>query len=131
MKLKELFEEKLAEAGTKHSEETRRKMRESHIGMQHSLETKMKISKANKGRKHSSETKRKMSILSKGKNNPMSKYTLWDNEKVCYNKLNQRDPSKPYRCFITKYNGKSIPIGLNLDFLSCEVIYDLISDALK
>lgn len=128
MKLKELFEEKISR---KHSEETRRKMSEAHKGRKHSLETKMKISKANKGRKHSQKTRRKMSILSRGKNNSMSKYTIWDNEKCCYNKTNQRDDSKPYRCFITKYNSKPIPIGNNLDFLTCEIIHDLIDEEVK
>ena len=130
MKLKELFEEKLGEA-RKHSEETRRKISEANKGRNHSDETKMKISKANTGKRHSQKTRRKMSILSRGKNNPMSKYTLWDNEKCSYNKVNQRDPSKPYRSFITKYNSKPIPIGNNLDFLTCEIIHDLIDEEVK
>ena len=50
--------------GKHHSEETKRKISESHKGFHHSEETKRKLSEANKGKKrkpHSEEAKRKMS----------------------------------------------------------------------
>ena len=50
-----------------HSEETKRKMSESHKGRKHSEETKAKISKSNKGKKLSEETKQKLSLSHKGK----------------------------------------------------------------
>ncbi len=43
------------------SEETKRKIREAHIGMKHSEETKKKIGESQLGRKRSEETKRKIS----------------------------------------------------------------------
>ena len=47
--------------GNHHSEESRRKISESHIGHSVSEETKKKISKANKGKIRSEESRRKMS----------------------------------------------------------------------
>ncbi|MCX5781777.1 MAG: NUMOD3 domain-containing DNA-binding protein [Elusimicrobia bacterium] len=59
------------------SEEARRKNSESHKGNKHPLygkhrsdETKRKISKAHKGKHHSEETRRKMSETRKGNKNP-------------------------------------------------------------
>lgn len=53
--------------GGSHSEETKKKISESHIGIKNTEETKIKISKKNKGRKMSEETKRKISISNTGR----------------------------------------------------------------
>lgn len=61
-------------SGKRPSEETRRKMSESHRGKTHSEETRKKLSESNKGERHpffgkrfSEETRRKMSEAHKGK----------------------------------------------------------------
>jgi hypothetical protein len=51
---------------TKLSEETKKKISESHKGKKISEETKKKMSEANKGKRVSEENKRKMSVLRKG-----------------------------------------------------------------
>jgi len=53
--------------GHKHSEESKRKIREARANQIITKETGLKISKANKGRKHLEETKRKISKALKGK----------------------------------------------------------------
>lgn len=60
--------------GKKHTEETRRKLRESHKGERHvnygkhlREETRRKISEAHKGMYHSEATKKKLSDMNKGK----------------------------------------------------------------
>ena len=60
------------------TEETKRKLSESHKGKHHSEETKRKMSEDRKGERnsmyskhHSEETKRKLSEASKGEKNPM------------------------------------------------------------
>jgi len=64
--------------GKHHTEETKRKLSESHKGKKISEETKKKLSEANKGennpmygKHHSIETKNKISNLRKGEKNPM------------------------------------------------------------
>ena len=114
MLLKELFEEKISR---KHSEETRRKMSEAHKGQ----------IPWNKGKKMSEEYKKKI----RGNENAR-KYSLWDTAKCHYNKTvmfqGNRDGSTPARCFATKYKWKDLPIGYNLDFTTCEIIYDLVEE---
>ena len=51
----------------KHSEETRKKLSESHKGLHHTEEARRKISEAKKGRPRSEETKRKVSEARKGR----------------------------------------------------------------
>lgn len=86
-------------AGTKHSEETKRKISLAHIGMKYGQETKNKLSelakqrwKAGKGNpppklksgpehpsfgtKHSEETKKKISDANRGKNNNPNSYLV-------------------------------------------------------
>lgn len=58
------------------SEEHRKKLSESHKGKQFSEETKKKISESKKGRHFSEETRRKLSERLKGANNPCSKPVL-------------------------------------------------------
>ena len=54
-------------SNTEISDETRRKLSESHRGITHSDETKRKISEAHKGITHSDEAKRKISEAKKGR----------------------------------------------------------------
>ena len=64
-----------------------------------------------------------------------SKYSLWNAYKCQYNKgmlfRNNKDGLYPSKCFMPRYNRKYLPIGVHFDFLSCEIIHDLISDAVK
>ena len=143
MKLKEIMDELLR----KHSPETKAKMSAAHKGIPLTEEHKRKISRAHKGKKlseetkrkireahigfkHSDETKMKMSKSKSGKNHPLSKYTLWDNRKCHFNRSDIHGDS-PIRCFATKYNGEKLPIGMNMDFVTCELIYDLIDEEVK
>ena len=69
-----------------------------------------------------------------GHNNGFAKYTLWDPSKCDYQKNNMyrynRDPN-PCKCFIPVYNAHRIRMGLFSEPLSCEIINELIKDALK
>lgn len=107
------------------SEETRKKLSEAKIGENNPMY----------GKPISEETRKKLSAVKRGKNNSQSKYILWDNEKCAYNKRDMfeknEDGLDPRRCFRTKYNCKDLPIGNNLDFVTCEIIHDLINDAIK
>lgn len=59
-----------------------------------------------------------------------SKYKLWDTRKCTYNQGAMFRKNKyglnPRRCFQTAYKGRYLPIGMNIDFTSCEIINDLI-----
>ena len=77
---------KLSEShrGITHSEETKRKMSEVHKGIPCSKEARRKLSEAHKGRPHapfSEETKRKMSEVHKGKSSGMKGITLSEEHK--------------------------------------------------
>lgn len=122
--------------GKKLSEETITKMSASKKGVPLSEEHKKNLSKSRKGMKFTQTHKDNISknhANFSGKNHPQSKYTLWDNTKCHYNKnavhRRNRDISKPCRCFVLKYNGKIIPIGLNFEFITCEIINQLIKEA--
>jgi hypothetical protein len=52
------------------------------------------------------------------------KYTLWDSHKVQYHK-NVTGTEKRFRVL---WNHWSINIGLFLDFITCEIIYDLVDE---
>lgn len=118
------------------SEETRKKLSKSSTGRKHSLLSRVKMSIAK--RNMSEETKLKMSIAKKGvcgyggRNNPNDKYTLWDSGKCRYKKNNMYQHNNnglnPLRCFAVRYNGYVVPCGCNLDFFSCELISDLVSE---
>ena len=130
------------------SEETKKKMSEASSRENLSKETLKKMSEAQSGknnnmygRHHTEESIQKMSEtrinkgLSKGENNPNAKYTLWDITKCHYNKnklfRNGNDGMNPRRCFVSKYNGKKLPINMNLDFYTPELINDLINEFLE
>lgn len=74
-------------------------------------------------------------VFNKKLSEAYSKYSLWDTYKCQYNKelmfRSNINGSEPRRCFRTKYNRKYIPIGYNFDFTSCEIIHDLIDEAIK
>ena len=110
------------------SEETKLKMSIAKRNM--SEETKLKISIASQNM--SEETKLRMSIAKRGRNSPNDKYTLWDSGRCHYKKhnmyQNNNNGLKPLRCFVVRYNGYRVPCGYNLDFFSCELISDLISE---
>ena len=63
-----------------------------------------------------------------------SKYSLWNSNYVKYSKdkmhQHNREPN-PCRCFYPKYEGYVIHIGYFHDFVSCEVISQLIEEAIK
>lgn len=103
-----------------------------------SEKTRKKISKSLTGIKRSLFTRVKMSIAQQGvcrhsrRNNSNNKYTLWDSGKCYYCKGNMYQHNnnglKPLRCFVVRYNRYKVPCGCNLDFFSCELISDLISE---
>lgn len=142
--------------GFKHSEETKKKLSLMNKGKKLSNEVKQKISEATMGmhrspstefkkgemsgannpmynKKHTKESRKKMSQSTKGKyigkNNPKSKYTLWNNIKCQYNKndmFKYKTEPRPRKVFVLKYNSKMIRIGGFLDFTTCELLYDLV-----
>lgn len=62
------------------------------------------------------------------------KYTLWDNSRIAYSKRdmyrNNREPN-PCCCFAVIYERYHLPIGVFYDFTSCEIINQLIEEAIK
>lgn len=73
----------------KHSEESKRKMRLSHLGKKASKTARENMSKAQIGRQHTKETKRKCSIAKIGSLNPMfgKKMSEEQKEKICKSNL--------------------------------------------
>lgn len=125
--------------GKKLSEETKRKISEATMGMHRSPRTEFKkgeMSGSNNpmfNRKHTMESRKKMSEKTKGmyigKNNPRAKYTLWDNTKCNYSKndmFRHKTEPRPCKVFSLKYNTKIIHIGGFIDFITCELLHDLI-----
>ena len=78
--------------GFKHSEETKKKMREIHKGKVLTPDHKRKIGKGNKGKTCTDETKLKMSLSQRGKNNPMYGKKLSDATKK---RIGQSQKGKP------------------------------------
>jgi hypothetical protein len=58
-----------------------------------------------------------------------SKYTLWD---TTYSTLDKRamNPTRPRRCFKLNYKGLKIPLGMFNEWISCEIINELIEEAI-
>ena len=122
--------------GFKHSEETKKKISKGNIGNIHSKETKQKMSKSHQGFRHTEETKRKLSKImkvahsnKKGNDNSNSKYNLWDVGSTHYLKgnmfNNNREPN-PCKCFMIRWNGYDIPCGTFMDFISTDLINNII-----
>ena len=59
-----------------------------------------------------------------GSKHPNNKYVLWDSAKVVYDK-SKRNGNKLFRC---NYQGYRLPIGLFHDFVSCNIINNLINE---
>lgn len=92
------------------------------------------ISLHHKGKLHSDEAKRKMSENHadySGEKHPHVIYNLWDVGCVHYYKgtmfQHNREPN-PCKCFSVKYNGKNLNIGLFHDFVTPEIINDMIKE---
>ena len=101
--------------GKNHTDKSKKKISQKHIGKKVSCETRNKISK-----NHANVA---------GHKNPRAKYTLWNINKVYYSKANMTQYNRkldPCNCFHLKYNTYRVPCGGFCDFLSCEIINDLI-----
>ena len=118
--------------GKHHTAKTKQKISEKNsgknsawYGKKHTHETKQKISEAQKGKKHSRE-----SVLRMRKNK--AKYNLWNASKVTYVKqaMFSNNPNLNYlrKCFIPRYEGYKLSIGLYHDFVTCEIVNDLIKE---
>lgn len=96
-------------------------------GKHHTEETKQKISETKKGTKLSEETIELQREL-------RSKYTLWDWKKVKYDKSvmfqRNREPN-PCKCFKLMYDKKRIEIGRFEDFITPEIIHDIIKEEVE
>lgn len=113
------------------------KGKQRNLGFKHSEESKQKMSIAKKGNKnrlgkyHSEESKRKMSESHKGQQ-VRAKYTLWDISKAVYDKLTMYNGNKkglrPKRCFRIAYDKYRLPVGGQYDFVTCEIVSDLIKE---
>ena len=125
--------------GTKLSQEVRDKISKATMGLHRSPKTEFKKGKMSGknnpmfNKKHTIDARQKMSESTKGmyigKSNPKSKYTLWDNVKCHYNKTDMfkyKTEPRPCKVFVLKYNTKMVRIGGFLDFVTCELLYDLI-----
>ena len=109
----------------------------------HTEEARKKMSEAKKGEnnpmwdKHlSEEARKKMSEANKGENNPRAFYDLWDIQSVHFHKphmfnYGNADGLNPRKCFIFKYKGKKIPIGMFHDFTTVELINKLVEEAIR
>lgn len=56
------------------------------------------------------------------------KYTLWDTSKVKFYKLKLSKKNKPTKCFRAEFNGFELPIGGFVEFISPEIISNLIDE---
>ena len=66
---------------------------------------------------------KELGVRRRSKENVVLKYTLWDNRKACYLKS-----KRSLRRFRVAYDGHLVPMGYFLDFLTCEIINNLIRE---
>lgn len=62
------------------------------------------------------------------------KYNIWDVSYCHYNKKNmliRNGGDKPRRCFIYKYKGRTMPIGMFNEFISPEIIGSIVQEEVK
>lgn len=85
------------------------------------------------GRHHTNDAKKIMSDKKKGlyigSKHPRSKYTLWDSSFVRFFSHKEYN-NPPYKWFTLKYNGYIIPYCSFIEFISCEVIFNIIKEEL-
>lgn len=117
--------------GKTHSEKSKKKMSKNNAryweGKNHSEETKKKVSENNarywEGKTFSEEHKKKMSESS-------AKYNIWNINFVDYDKramFKNNGGNKPKKAFRLKYNKKGINIGGFIDFITPEIIGNIIA----
>jgi hypothetical protein len=124
--------------GREFSEEHKRKIGEAQMGEKNHMYGRTGEDNPNTGIKRSLKTRQRISENHadvSGEKNPNSKYTLWDITKCHYKKndmIRYGNGGLTFcRCFISKYNGKDLSIGGNLDFYTPELINDLINEFLE
>ena len=59
---------------------------------------------------------------------PITEYTLWNNKKAVFHKTSIPEFKKAFK---VRYNSFYVPIGLFRDFLTCEIIHDLIEEYIR
>lgn len=95
-------------------------------GKHHSEKSKQMISESKKGQTLSDETKQLLSEI-------RSKYNIWDYSKVKYDKYimfqRNRTPN-PCKCFKLVYDKQRIEIGRFIDFVTVEIINELIKESI-
>ena len=104
----------------------------THYGNYHTLKDAMlvrdNLEKHNWDKKHLDEICEEVGVYRVNHRQKMTKggckYTLWDSHKVQYHK-NVTQPEKRFRVL---WNYWSVNIGQVSDFVTCEIIHDLISE---
>ena len=99
-----------------------------------SEEHKKKISESKIGTTCPKETRKKISESQKGNKNPRAKYTIWNINVIDYSKTNMfkdNGGNNPRKVFKLKYECKRISIGGFIDFITPEIIHDLICEAIE
>lgn len=94
--------------GYKHSEETRKKLRESMTGRNHSEETRKKLSELGIGRKFSKETRKKISESKVGEKNP-----AWKD----YPRIIKYGVRNEKQIYCIRYNGKNLKQSIYIERL--------------
>ena len=109
--------------GKKHSEETKKKMSETHKGKKLSEETKERISESHKGKKHTEESKKRMGEAKKGHN--VSKDTR---ERISEAQKGHKMPDDVKKKLININSKKIVQLSLNNELIK---IWDSMVDTEK
>lgn len=113
-----------------HDENVRKKISQSLKGRKLSKFHKRHLSESHSGKTLSEEHKNKLS-KQKVNNKNAVKYTLWNINKVQYDKYKMTRNKRvfnPCNCFILKYNKYRVPCGYFIDYITPELIYDIIKN---